>query len=403
GASVINEGFSGTTNIQLNSTITYRPFNAGPDAITIVYNDSTSVSDLAADSTSNLITLPEYTPAGNEGYYDVFYGVSSDDDDTDGNDNLTQTQFAVIDEYYSKARWDFANRRGARTNAYTAGGGGPIEMITGFTIPKGIGYQIDSAIFYVSVRTAEGPLAGETVEVYLYEWNDIDTSGGTSNDELTILGLAFQEFGAEETATEAWLRLPFIDIETFEEAPIELTGDNKTYFLGVRYRGDRVLFIGFDEGLDRRALNELQNSQGQLTDAELGYFFVTEWIDDLIPNVNNGGIFTDLSAPLSTAFTISEVVSDVKEVLAENAFELQMYPNPVSEELTTTFNLTENSAYVIYQIFDVQGKLIFSQRNNGLVQKDNAIFNVSKLPVGQYYLKVVTDKGFTSKSFTVQR
>ncbi len=404
GAVITNNGFSETTNPKLNALITYRTFGTNSGNAVIVYNDSTTVSNLAADSTSAIIVTSDYTPQQSRtGYYDIIYSVSSDIDDVNDRNNTARSQFAVIDNYFSKARWDFANRRPARTNSYTRSGGGELEMIAGFTIPKGIGYQIDSAIFYVSVRAADGPLAGETVEAYLYEWNDADKNGSSSNNELTVLGLAFQEFAPSVTATEAWLRLPFIDFETFEEKPIKLKGDNKTYFLGIRYRGTRVLFIGFDEGLNTETLNALQASEGKLTDAELGYFFVTQWIDDIIPNVNSGSIFTGLSSPLATAFTISEVVSNVEEVLAQDAFTLTMYPNPVSEELTTSFNLEEGTNYLIYQIFDAQGKMIFTQRNNGFFQKDNAIFNVSRLPVGQYYLKLSTDKGFATKNFSVQR
>ncbi|MEM0991778.1 MAG: T9SS type A sorting domain-containing protein, partial [Bacteroidota bacterium] len=105
---------------------------------------------------------------------------------------------------------------------------------------------------------------------------------------------------------------------------------------------------------------------------------------------------------LSVALLTSEIDSDVETVLAEGSFELELFPNPVSEQLRTTLNLKTPSSYLTYQISDVSGKLLFEHREDSAVQTDQATFDVTRLPQGQYFLKVITEQGFTTKPFVVQ-
>ncbi|NJL76862.1 MAG: hypothetical protein HC892_19430 [Saprospiraceae bacterium] len=101
------------------------------------------------------------------------------------------------------------------TTITTIAGGGEIEFITGFQIPKGLGYSIDSTTFFVAIDAPDS-LGAKIVESYIYEWNDIDQNGGTTVDEISIVALAFQEFPAAVAARQGYLTLSFFDINTFE-------------------------------------------------------------------------------------------------------------------------------------------------------------------------------------------
>lgn len=400
GAVIGNTGFTDSPNARLDALIGFIPEGV-TDVLEITYQDSAIIGSVIADSTSAIVTLSDYSPDPmNIGTHLIQYTISNDSTDVNESDNLLQTEFAVTDRYYSRAGWDFDNERPQRTNSYTVAGGGDVEFLSGFTIPNGTGYQIDSVIFYVSTNADN--LAGITVEAYLYEWIDASQDSVLNTDELEILGLAFQEFSADETATASWLTLPLIDFTTFEEGPYVIPGDDRNYLVGLRYRGDQVVFFGFDESVDQSLYIDIETQKGQFTEMEFPYIGVTAFVDELIPDVDAGFLFTGLRAPLSSAIILNQVTSDVENILAEEAFELKMYPNPVSDQLVTTLRLEERTSYLTYQVLDVTGKIIHTERNSDTIQENQAIFNVKNLPAGQYYLRIATDQGQATKPFVVK-
>ncbi|MEM9885268.1 MAG: PA domain-containing protein [Bacteroidota bacterium] len=399
GGTISNIGRNEAANAELKATVNFTPI--GGEATT-VYQDSFILEALPSDSTSDIFLLAEYSPEPELGAYDVTYEVSTDSTETLTNDNTSGFQFNFTERAFSKASWLYGADFPFATIFRTIGGGGEVEFLTGFNVPKGVGFQMDSVFF--DVATNAESLAEEFVEAYVYEWVDINEDGGFNADELTIAGFAFNIFDSDETATQAQLRLPLLDFELLEEASIPFSGDDSNYILGLRYRGVEVFFFGFDASVSYNLLSTLNfNTEGVATDLGFGYLGINAWIDDEIPDVDNAFLFTGVAGDaIASALIISQIDSDVDDVLAEGEFQMEMFPNPVSEQLMTKLNLTERSTYLTYQVLDATGKMIFEQRNNGWVQEDQARFNVSTLPQGQYFLRVVTDKGFTTKSFVVQ-
>ena len=72
-----------------------------------------------------------------------------------------------------------------------------------------------------------------------------------------------------------------------------------------------------------------------------------------------------------------------------------VYPNPANDQLTITFNDTEKKDI---QLFDITGKLIFSNLNSDAIEKT---IDISQLPSSIYFLKVETAKGSYSKKIVV--
>ncbi|MEM9886265.1 MAG: PA domain-containing protein [Bacteroidota bacterium] len=397
GAVVNNLGNNDASNAQVRTSIVYENFEGTEQEV--VYQDSFTVETIEIDS-SVFVVFDDFQPTPRLGYYEVSYAVSSDSVETDANNNSAEVSFAFTENAISKARWDAANDRPARTNSYTTGGGGDIEFLTGFNFPNGLGFQMDSVVAFVS--TNANSLANIFIEAYIYEWNDLNQDGVFNNDELTVAAFAFNIFEGDETATSAWLRMPLLDFEELEETTIPIPEDNKNYILGIRYRGSESVFIGFDEGLDYLPFLNLESSRGEFTDIDRPYLGINAWPDDIIPDVENAFLFTDLWAPVASSIIISKIDTKVEE-LAEGAFNLELFPNPVSERLQTTLNLEQVSSYLTYQILDVSGKLLFEQGNDSAVKIDQAIFDVSRLPQGQYFLKVITEQGFASQAFVVKK
>lgn len=398
GSIITNLGTTDVTGTELRSAIDFIPFDLS--SRTTVYQDSFSIgSEVLAVDSAIIVTLTDYTPE-EIGYYLVTYGISSDSIDNNSSNNVAQADFAVSKNVFSKARWDEDNQLPVVTGARTISSGGGIEFLAGFDVPNGIGYRMDSIAFYVTVNAADS-LGGRIFEGYVYKWTDTNNDNGWNNDELEIVGLGFVEFPVSASEDEAWLRLPLLDFTTFENGYV-ITQDTGRFIMGARYRGEGSVFFGFDDSYDYTGFQDYKTILGELSESDFSYRLVTDWENDIIPNVNASNKFSGNYA-ISSAVFVNEIETNVEDLLTNDEFKMEMYPNPVSDQLTTSLRLTERSEFVEYEITDATGRRIFNQRKNGYVEVDNAVFNVTALPAGQYFFTVKTAQGNTTKSFAVKR
>ena len=93
---------------------------------------------------------------------------------------------------------------------------------------------------------------------------------------------------------------------------------------------------------------------------------------------------------------------DVKEIAGVDKFEILLYPNPVSEELQVNITLKENVDYIEYYALDALGRLVLHQRTTTAQEFEQATFNTSKLPSGEYHMVIRTNLGIQTKSFIVK-
>ena len=384
GASVTNNGLNVASNVTVSATIT-KDGN-------MVYNESASEATLDPDS-SVVILLPDYDAGGeNPGEFIMQYEVASDSADELAVDNSATTAFYLSENVISKAGWDAANNRPARTSAFTISGGGNIEFLAGFTVNNAEGMVLDSIQFYVAVGTGLtlADVQG-SVGAFLYEWTDLNSDGGVTTDELSLVAITDVTF-PDPAATGDWVKVPVLDFNTFEEG-LAVSGDGATYFVGVRYEGADLVFFGFDENFDQT----LYSSFFAQSDLELPYIGVTGWVNN-IPDVDNGFIFTGFFGSSATAVIINSPTAAEDVDIISN---LTMFPNPTSSLLSVEVELPELTSTLEYKIRSAGGQLVRHQvRSN--VSYDKAAFDVSDLPAGQYFLILKTDHGSAARAFTVQ-
>ena len=91
-----------------------------------------------------------------------------------------------------------------------------------------------------------------------------------------------------------------------------------------------------------------------------------------------------------------------EEVVGEEVFKMELFPNPVVEQLNTTINFKQATSFVEYQITDASGRVLFRVRDNDVMDKEQANFNVKALPSGQYFMTVRTEQGIQSSPFVVK-
>lgn len=99
------------------------------------------------------------------------------------------------------------------------------------------------------------------------------------------------------------------------------------------------------------------------------------------------------------SFDDSELVSQ-KEVLAPSQLDIQLSPNPASEMLQVELASAIDASELNVAIFDMNGKLVFEE-NRSNSAADRLFIPVRSLENGLYSLTVRTEKGISSRKFTV--
>ena len=402
GAQARNIGLNEASNVSVNAVIEFAPF--GGTASEVYDETALQAGILEADSTSELILLPVFEPAfsssgADQGVYTITYTVASDSTDEVAFDNTIATNFTVSENLYSKASWNPTTGDPRTTIYYTISGGGDIEFLSVLNIPYGEGYKIDSIVF--AVLTSLDNLANIPVEAYVYEWNDLNEDGSIANDEVEIVGIANFTFPESTTGTSAVLRLPVLDFQTFEEDGVLIAENNKDYIIGVRYTGEESVFFGFDLSYDYGQYLNLQAETEALTDRDYGYLGINAW-DNLLPNFEAAFLFT-LTASVSTGVILTSPEVVTREVVGPDVFQIELFPNPAAERIQVNLSLNERTSFVEYHIMDAAGRLIFNARDTDVFETEQASFNVSQLPAGQYNLMVRTQQGIQTKPFIVKR
>ncbi len=398
-AIIKNKGLTDATNVALNAVIDFTELASG--AVTQVYDETGSLATLAVDS-SDLIELAEYVPAEGIGTYDVTYTISSDNPDNPEvtGDNEVGSRFFLSENIFCKGGWDFANNRPGRTNAYTISGGGNIEFLSAFSMPKSKGYSLDSIHVYMATGLDSFALIEPgSINGYVYQWIDANADGGITNSELAFIGFAEVDFNdpAFRASNGLWLTLPIVETVDFSD-PLVLDEDDVKLIVGVRYQGAELVYFGFDENYDQTVYtNYLAQS-----DFDLPYVGINAW-DNLVPNIESGFLFTGFRGAVSTALyvTAPEPSSSVEKAPITTSVSLS--PNPAANLLNVETELVNNTKTIEYTIRDIAGRRVLSVERNVNGTFDKAQFNVSSLPSGQYFLNLRTKDGSTSSKFTVTR
>jgi len=389
---VTNNGLLDANNVVADVSIDFTP--SGGSASN-VYTESASETLIPID-TSAFLSTGLFSYAGSApGNYEITYSIAADEMDELAFDNEVTTSFTVSENAFSKSQWDLANNRPVQNVGFTIAGGGPIEMISGFNVPVGVGYSIDSVQFQVS--TSNETLAGVIIKAQVYRWDDLNNDSTYNNDELELVGINNITFPADIPEDNAWVTLPILDAVNLTPG-YEIPEDSSYYLVGTRYEGADLVFFGFNNTYDHTVVDELALFP---TFADFPYFQVSTFPGQ-IPDIETGGLFADFFGTLSQGMYVGPIDGVSTQDLTEIDAQMNLYPNPVSEVLTVEVTLAEATGRMVYQITDASGRFITSSQVQN-VTTDKAEFNVSKLTTGQYFLTIQTDKGTRTQTFSVNR
>ncbi|MFK7809386.1 MAG: PA domain-containing protein [Saprospiraceae bacterium] len=398
-ARVLNKGTNPLSNVSVNLSVDYTA--EGSTSSTNLFDESKDMSALLGVDSIVSVSFDDpydYSQSA-EGVITLTYTFDTDSLEEQLADNVVTSDIYITDNVYCKGGWDLEDDNPVVPISFTTQDGGTIEFLTGFDILKGDGFRLDSVKSFVSISADDAPtLEDVAIEAKIYAWDDDDEDDNAISDEITLVASGTYTFDENATSGE-FFTIPIDDILSLEDGYV-LSDDTKI-FVGLRYVGDASVFFGFDNTKSFSFANDAGYTDP--TNTDLPYFFTTAALSGTgVPDFDGGlQIFGNSQDHLACGVYINAFESSVA-TLTDDEAKVELFPNPASTFMTTKVNLDELTSKLEYNIYDMQGRMIFSVVKNNIKEDINE-FNIEQLPAGVYNLNITTDKGIKTERFNVQR
>ncbi len=379
-----NIGQLDATGVSLNMNITNNTSGA------VVHDQDLDYGTVPAGFIDENRIFPDrFTPPTDENVvYDAVYSVSMDSTDLVPGNNQIAFQFAISDSVFAK-----------EFNITTAGGPPGSDVVSWslanhFYVPNGDGFVCSSALFSIGNATAS---AGGNVNVYLYEWEDINDDGIAQSGERdgTVGGMIVANSSYIIQANDTDVQLVLENWNPSPDDQVRLKDDTH-YILSVETSppagATEYVTIAGDGAWDYTAMTFLNDS---LNTERYGSFWNTSEI----------GTSADLTqvifAPRIRMHVTPEVMVAVDNQLDDENI-VNVFPNPVREEMNLELDFVESFDEVNIKITDMAGKEILVQNLSNVDQQTSQI-NTSNFAQGTYTLQVITPNGVRTKRFVVAK
>lgn len=336
----------------------------------------------------NRIFPDRYFPPGDANViYNAAYTISMDSTDLSPSNNQIAFQFAISDSIFSK-------------EFIVDGSGSPPEpditswtMANHYYIPNGDDYTCTSIVF--AIGNAEES-AGGLINVYLYEWEDVNGDGNVQGEERdgSAGGKIIANTSYTIQANDTDVQLVLENWNASPDYQIRLK-DETHYILAVETSppndATENVMIGGTGVWDYTAMSFLNDS---LNIERYGAFWNTNQIG------TNAELTPVIFAPRIRMHINEEIVSVNNQLAVEN--KVNIFPNPVQEELNLELDFVETFEDVAIKINDISGKEIKIINLNNIDQQVFQI-NTNNFDNGTYTLQVITPKGMRTKRFVVTK
>jgi len=294
--------------------------------------------------------------------------------------SMAFSQQIVLFDFGPLADVAAANLNYNNTEDPLAGGDGtPIaDLINNTGAASGIGYEITDRFTFRNTSGTQTP-SGDAAAAFDSQATRDSFFGNTGdfNGDIEPTG-AFKLTGLDNNKFYSFE--VFASRATTENREAKYTVTGSSTVIGFLNAGDNVA--------NTVLINDVKPTGGEIT-----------FLAEPGPNNNNSLGFYYLGA---IKMTESDAALAIDEAILE-ANGLNVYPNPVGEELNIDYRLSDYSISEI-SVFDITGRLVFNVKNNenqiGTYSfKWNRLDNNgSKLAAGTYFVKLQTEtKAFSKK------
>jgi hypothetical protein len=372
-ADIQNLGARNQASATLNVTI------FGPSDDIVYTEDLLLDGGIGSDSLlENQVLGTTFTPE-EIGLYRGVYTVSLDPELEDFNEDDNQQEF-----FFFVSETTFAKEYSLESGealAAVSPGGDFTDWAYGnyFYVPNGDGYEVNTVSF--GIGNVE-EIAGLSVTVLIYKWEDLNENGVSEADERDPIGFIDYEITGEETNNQP------ITVDFTEEGV--LLEDDTEYLVMLLANGP--ITISASGGVvDYLATLTLTDGQGDIRYS--GFFGDNADIDgDFSPDVG----FTPF-----VRMEINTVGVNTEEVLAQE-HGMELFPNPTSSQVTLDLKLEEAAQQVDVRVYSITGQLMLQDRLQN-IQAQQFNYNVENLANGVYLMEVTTDFGVRTLKFEVAR
>lgn len=398
-ADIENIGSKMQTNTSLNISIT----NDGTGET--VYTDDLFYGDVVPDSTyENQPFENAWTPDPIVASYTGTYTISADSTDFDTRNNTQSFSFEITDTEFSK---NFENTGSIRPGDGNWDDGVPRSWAMGCF------YHIETnnyALGSISLGIANPEdLAGQNVEVWLYEWND--TNGDQVAQDTERTRKAFNIIAIDGTEEAPYYsEIQLVDFQSGDFTPVFLEA-GKNYLAMMQFlspNAETNLFLQVSDAIDYSAqvfLNSSEDNNG-LGVGEPRFSSVLG-----IPQDGSFAIGIDYTmTTFNGGYTVPQIqmsiqdITNTNDLLTKEEFNLEIFPNPANHQITCTFDTDIELKGGFTQIVDVNGKVLQRTDIDKNSSLDNKLtFDISRFSNGTYYLSIFTDRGAVIEPFVIQK
>ncbi len=254
----------------------------------------------------------------------------------------------------------------------------------------------------VRVRLVGGP--SKTANIKLLSFPDFGTSGNS------LFGLSFNGTDVANP-TDPFYSIPSVSLAANSASSVSIVTTTGLVPLPVKFQDFNVI-----RNKNKALLNWSVAEEGSNTD-RYEVLRSTNGIDftsiATIKAYNNGrssNIYNFTQENLSAIITKGVIYFRIKQIDRDGKFVytdiknlrlstkqilVAVYPNPIKQNTTLTFDLVENSR-VIYSITDAAGKMIETNQVQGFKGSNIKTLNLGKYAAGTYTLKVQAGDDITT-------
>lgn len=384
-ADVQNVGSFDQTNVNLNITVIDETTAA------VVYSEDLDYGTIGADSLAeNVLFAGDGFLPTDETIYTGTYTISADSLDEDPDNDTQEFSFIVTDTTFAKeVAPEFSTR--PADDEWDAGAGWSWAYGNVFYVPQANGQYIRTISFAIDGSASP---AGELIILKVYEWDDENEDGNVDPDERDDLGFVPYVITGSETFDQV-ITVPFTDINGFS-VPMS---DETNYVAMLEYQTDingSTVEISMASTVDYGAM--ILRSQ-TLGDARYGSVLgIGTNLDEV--SYSSVGFGSDFVP--AVRMSIGDALISSTEDLLDPANALSAFPNPANNTVNLAMDFTEIMKTVEIRLFDAAGRMLqTSQLEN--IQSHQASFDVSALENGSYFFQVITEQGFRTERFAIQR
>ena len=381
---VINRGASDQTDIQFFVEVQLIEDNGdGSFDFITVHADSMFYESLAAGDTLIAEIDSLWNPDIDPGLYRIVYLVVQGEDEENPDDNVEVAVFAVSESFLSK---DLDNGNSRSRNFQTPGGYHAYANLYGIPAEVQEDFVLQAIEFRSSANLEDGPLAGNSINVYLAEATpevfesafidlDLESTDITFGNQMELIGFSEFVFPADAEQDGIFTAI----LEDFDTGGSSIPLRPGTGYAAMTEYDDAVgsgfIFQHYSTAINYQFRSSLLRYDRWFTgyQGENGFAPVISMILGLSTSVD------DIPLPDGT---------------------MTVFPNPATNYVQAQFNFEEAIDATI-TLATMDGKVI--EYKNQSLQTENVQFNTTNLAEGMYLLRVATEIGTKTEKFLVKR